>query len=398
MKAEPEPIRTAGIFPPAPIVERFATYFPPGTPFSYILMRLHELSQMHSRFHLCGLKDQLWIADLIEPVQGLTTTDRNILCACPASKTEDLFKHLMPAFARCIEQQRGGSLFEMQEIPLEILELEASASRDYLRQLERLHKAVVAYLWLSYRFAGIFTTRPLAFHVKGLVEEKIEQVLSQFSFTEAQRKKITAAREQSILESLKRDTMSNDRAEVNGETSLTRDIASTSEGQTSYAVGGDRFSGEEDAVIMDPVEDAGRDPTTSVSEVAESAPIVATDVPAKNYASSFAEWRASQTKSRDEDELDFDWSSGTGQAQMHEQGELLGPAEKAFDPAVTSGKEEPISNAALGVVPETEREGSSPPLETQVEPPIASIPHAKSAGRHTENLRALMSRSRQETR
>lgn len=293
MKAEPEPIRTAGIFPPAPIVERFATYFPPGTPFSYILMRLHELSQMHSRFHLCGLKDQLWIADLIEPVQGLTTTDRNILCACPASKTEDLFKHLMPAFARCIEQQRGGSLFEMQEIPLEILELEASASRDYLRQLERLHKAVVAYLWLSYRFAGIFTTRPLAFHVKGLVEEKIEQVLSQFSFTEAQRKKITAAREQSILESLKRDILSNERADSDGETSLDRDTASLSEGQTSYAVGGDRFSGEEDAVIMDPVEDAGRDPTTSVSEVAESAPIVATDVPVKNHANSFAPRRAS---------------------------------------------------------------------------------------------------------
>ncbi|KAI4833562.1 P-loop containing nucleoside triphosphate hydrolase protein, partial [Aureobasidium sp. EXF-8845] len=43
MKEEPEPIRSAGIFPPAPIVERFASYFPPDTPFSYILMRLHEL-------------------------------------------------------------------------------------------------------------------------------------------------------------------------------------------------------------------------------------------------------------------------------------------------------------------------------------------------------------------
>ena len=262
MKAEPEPIRTAGIFPPAPIVERFATYFPPGTPFSYILMRLHELSQMHSRFHLCGLRDQLWIADLIEPAQGLTTSDRNILCACPASKSDaDLYKQLMPAFARCIEQQTGGSLLDIQEIPLEVLELEASASRDYLRQLERLHKGVVSYLWLSYRFAGIFTTRPLAFHVKGLVEEKIEHVLNQFSFTEAERRKITAKREQSILESIKRDASTSpetpgsepDKKPEELIENLVPDLAN----QTSNTAGGDRFGGEDDAVIMDPFEAVG---------------------------------------------------------------------------------------------------------------------------------------------
>lgn len=79
---------------------------------------------------------------------------------------------------------------------------------------------------------------------------------------------------------------------------------------------------------------------------------------------------------------------------MHEQSELLGPEEQAFDPVVISSEEEPISNAALGVVPETESEGSSPPLKTQVEPPITTSPHAKSA----EDLRGLMSRPCQETR
>ncbi|KEQ71798.1 hypothetical protein M436DRAFT_15785, partial [Aureobasidium namibiae CBS 147.97] len=207
MKEDPEPIRSAGILPPAPIVERFASYFPPDTPFSYILMRLHELSQMHSRFHLCGLRDQLWIADLIEPIQGLTVTDRNILCACPASKSDkDLVSKLIPALARCIEQQGGGALYELEEMPLEVLELEMTPSRDYLRQLEQLHKAVVSYLWLSYRFAGIFSTRPLAFHVKALVEEKIEHVLHQFSFTESQRRKIKVAREKSLMAESRRES------------------------------------------------------------------------------------------------------------------------------------------------------------------------------------------------
>jgi ATP-dependent RNA helicase SUPV3L1/SUV3 len=260
MKEEPEPIRSAGIFPPAPIVERFASYFPPDTPFSYILMRLHELSQMHSRFHLCGLRDQLWIADLIEPIQGLTVTDRNILCACPASKSDkDLISRLMPALARCIEQQGGGALYEIEEMPLEVLELEMSPNRDYLRKLEQLHKAIVSYLWLSYRFAGIFSTRPLAFHVKGLVEEKIEHVLHQFSFTESQRRKIKAAREKSLMAESRRETMLVDEEDDH-------EAVTELEQQTSITAGGDRFAGETDIEIMDAAEWTASEESSSMTE------------------------------------------------------------------------------------------------------------------------------------
>ncbi|KAI5201600.1 P-loop containing nucleoside triphosphate hydrolase protein [Aureobasidium subglaciale] len=260
MKTEPEPIRSAGIFPPAAIVESFASYFPPGTPFSYILMRLHELSQIHSRFHLCGLKDQLWIADLIEPIQGLTVTDRNILCACPASKTDkDLNKILIPALARCIERQSGGALYDIEEMPLETLELEMSPSRDYLRQLEQLHKSIVAYLWLSYRFAGIFTTRPLAFHVKGLVEEKIENVLHQFSFTENQRRKIKAAREKALLEDFRRESLLG----VEGED---QEAIEDIDQQTSVIAGGDSFAGETDLEIMDAAEREANEDSAQVAE------------------------------------------------------------------------------------------------------------------------------------
>ncbi|KAI5363042.1 Putative helicase, P-loop containing nucleoside triphosphate hydrolase, suv3 domain 1 [Septoria linicola] len=207
MGAEPEPIKSAGLFPPAPILERFAGYFPPGTPFSYILTRLHELSQMHSRFHLCGLKDQVWIADLIEGVEGLSVADRNILCSCPAAKSDtDMWKTLMPAYAKCIATQSEGNIAEIKELPLEIMEAEVQGTREYLRELERLHKGVVAYLWLSYRFAGIFSTRNLAFHVKGLVEERIEKTLSQFSFSEAQRRKLAALREQALLKNLAQES------------------------------------------------------------------------------------------------------------------------------------------------------------------------------------------------
>ena len=36
MKADAKPLTSAGIFPPDPLVLRFATYFPANTPFSYL--------------------------------------------------------------------------------------------------------------------------------------------------------------------------------------------------------------------------------------------------------------------------------------------------------------------------------------------------------------------------
>jgi ATP-dependent RNA helicase SUPV3L1/SUV3 len=282
MEREPEPIRTAGIFPPSTVLERFSSYFPPGTPFSYIITRLHELSLMHKRFHLCGLRDQVWIADIIEPVQGLTIADRNIICAAPASQSDvDLWQELMPAYARIIAEQSGGNLVDIPQLPLEILEADLSPSREYLRELERLHKGIVTYLWLSYRFAGLFNTRALAFHVKLMVEEKIEEVLSQFSFTEAQRRKLAAKREKDLLAEV--DSVAMDAEgkplldmttgeDVRLVETETHDYSNLSSGaahsaqdaeapgnealdeQTTLTSGGDRFGGEEDLGFEEPGE------------------------------------------------------------------------------------------------------------------------------------------------
>jgi len=202
MSNEPEPIMTAGLFPPGPIVERFASYFPPGTPFSYILLRLHEISQVHNRFHLCGLRDQLAIADAIQPIKGLTTMDRIIFGAAPAAVREPAMLAFVKTLAKCVAEQKGGSILEVSNLNLDVLDRNPSGTRAYLRELEMLHKCIVLYLWLSYRFSGIFNTRALAMHVKDLVEDAIEQALSKFSFKDEDRKAIRKKRERNILEQL----------------------------------------------------------------------------------------------------------------------------------------------------------------------------------------------------
>jgi ATP-dependent RNA helicase SUPV3L1/SUV3 len=202
MESEPLPINSAGILPPSTVVERFASYFPPRTPFSYILTRLHELSQMGSRYHLCDLKDTLWVADLIEPVEGLTVVERLVMCACPASKTDSaLWTELLPALARIAANQRDVTPVDIEELPLEVLEAPESADgREFLRQLERLHKGLVVYLWLGYRFSGIFLGRPMAMHAKELVETRIERVLSQIKVDEAKRLALKKERARAIAE------------------------------------------------------------------------------------------------------------------------------------------------------------------------------------------------------
>ena len=199
-----ERIKTAGIMPPDHIVQRFSSYFPPGTPFSYILLRLHEIAQKSSRFHMCDLRDQLLISDTVHPIENLTISERMTLCSAPTS-TDPLLQVLIKFFAQCVADQRQCNILAVPGLPLDILDREEPGKRGYLRQLETLHKGINLYIWLSYRFHGVFAARSLAFYAKKLVEGAIERSLATFNFT---RKKRSAARnssEQAILDVLRKE-------------------------------------------------------------------------------------------------------------------------------------------------------------------------------------------------
>ncbi|EKG12120.1 Helicase [Macrophomina phaseolina MS6] len=183
LKDEPEAIKTAGLFPPDPIIERFANYFPPGTPFSYVLLRLHDISRVHKRFHICVLKDQLSIADTIQAVDGLSVLDRITFCAAPANLKTDKDREVLLNLAKCVAEQKNGNLLDIEGFDWTLLDRPISANREYLHKLESLHKAIVLYLWLSYRFSGVFATRALAFHAKTLVEQAIEATLNELTRT-----------------------------------------------------------------------------------------------------------------------------------------------------------------------------------------------------------------------
>lgn len=198
MESELDPIMSAGIFPPTSVLTKFATYFPSSTSFSYILLRLCELSLKHPRYFLCNIKDQTAIADIIQPFQDMTIHDRIVFCAAPVNLREPYMSSVLQAFARCVAEHSSGALLEIAEIPLEVLAEEMRADRTYMQRLEHLHKALVLYLWLSYRFAGVFINQAMAFYVKSLVEDRIDKMLAGYSASPAIRARITRMREEAL--------------------------------------------------------------------------------------------------------------------------------------------------------------------------------------------------------
>ena len=205
MQSEADPIMSAGIFPPNKVLLQFAAHYPVKTPFSYILIRLHELALKHPRFHLCVLKDQVMIADAIEPVEELTISDRITFTAAPVDMRNPKMPGILQALARCVANNGGGALLDIREIDLDILDLEVTTQKDYLTELEALHKALILYLWLSYRFYGVFMNQRMAFHVKALAEEKIDKVLTQATYDKDKRKVIKKQRQKELLRNFQLD-------------------------------------------------------------------------------------------------------------------------------------------------------------------------------------------------
>lgn len=198
-----EQIQTAYIQPPAGIVERFATYYPPDTPLSFLLMRIKASATVGQRYKLNVTGETLEIADIIQDLP-MHIIDRLTFCYLPVSLRAEGAVEILRALARVVSENKTGDLLDIPEIPLEILDLKIenhkSNPTQYLYKLESLHVAINQYIWLSYRYSGMFRSQDLAFHVRSLVEERLIETLEHLDFTEEQlvnkrqRKRVQAQR------------------------------------------------------------------------------------------------------------------------------------------------------------------------------------------------------------
>lgn len=192
---EPPPLRAAGIIPPDFIFQKFAAYFPSSVPFEYLIKRLLEIAELNPLFYMCDAEGQLANSEIIDTVEGLRLQDQLTLMAAPMVKGDQTQRDVTCAFADCVAENSRGRLLDIPHLNLEILEEPVSGSKDYMHRLESLHKAIILYSWLSFRFGGVFTDRTLAAHVKELVEDRMVRALTEFSANKKLRKDASLRRQ-----------------------------------------------------------------------------------------------------------------------------------------------------------------------------------------------------------
>ncbi|KAI9928387.1 ATP-dependent RNA helicase supv3l1, mitochondrial [Aspergillus wentii] len=195
MALEPPPLAAAGILPPDSVFQKFSAYFPRTVPFQYIVKRLMDISSIHPLFFMCDARSQLESCVVIDMVNDLTIEDKLIFAAAPLDVRHEASRNTACSFVKCVAEHTNGRLLDIPDLDLDILEEPVSGSKDYLHVLESLHRSVILYSWLSYRFGGIFTDRTLAAHVKKLVEERMVRALTEFSANKKLRKDASLRRQ-----------------------------------------------------------------------------------------------------------------------------------------------------------------------------------------------------------
>jgi ATP-dependent RNA helicase SUPV3L1/SUV3 len=178
-------IPKAMLGPPAGVIEQFATFFPPDTPLSFLLLRLQETATISSMYRLHIDQAVLQISDAIQDIP-LTIWDKLIFSYAPVNLRIQSLVAVLRALAKAVAYNTSGHLLDIAEMPLEVLDEEPSVSKtlDYMHQLEALHTSVSLYTWLSYRFPSVFISQEMAFHVRTLVEERLIALLEELDFTD----------------------------------------------------------------------------------------------------------------------------------------------------------------------------------------------------------------------
>ncbi|KAK5098389.1 RNA helicase [Lithohypha guttulata] len=196
LATEAPPMRKAGIVPPAEYLQEYSTQLPPGIPFEYLMRKVSHAATIHPRFFLCDIRDKLKNARIVDDVPNLTIEQRVNITAAPLGGRDPKHAKCLQALSRVIAQNKLVTVADIPEIPLEVLAQEPQHERRYLEELESLHKCLILYLWLSYRFTAVLRDQPMAAHAKDLTEQRINLTLRAFSANPRLRQRLRKIKEQ----------------------------------------------------------------------------------------------------------------------------------------------------------------------------------------------------------
>jgi ATP-dependent RNA helicase SUPV3L1/SUV3 len=178
-RAEVPPIEKIGFQPGSEAIARFYSYFPPGVPYSLALVRLDDIMRLPVNFFAKDIDDTINVADAVEKVKDLRIEDRIQICNAPVSVNIPSQAKLIVAMATAVSTSGDGGLLQLP-MDLDVLDIKITDQVDktVLTRLEDLHKGLVLYCWMSFRFPSVFIDRPLAIETRTITQEAITKALA----------------------------------------------------------------------------------------------------------------------------------------------------------------------------------------------------------------------------
>lgn len=182
-----------------------AMLLPPNTPYADVLDHLDSLIKMPSNMRTGAFEAIVPVAEMLEPFRNvLTFGELDTFTSCPVNKRDPLiisvFNSMVKQYAqaglveldKAFTDTRLFNLLDLVEGTLAVLPplppiigigrrvLTPPIIVSSLPQMESMHKALVMYIWLSFRLEVAFPERARAVDFKTRVETVLDECLARF--------------------------------------------------------------------------------------------------------------------------------------------------------------------------------------------------------------------------
>lgn len=203
------PVTRAVIEAPPEALDDLAPLLPPNTPYEDLIEHFQALAKLPPKTVLSDTKSKVQISLIVEPFRNvLTLKELQVMTMAPVSTRDD---KVTTIFSNMVKQYADRFLVDLEDVfhssgllqTLENVEDTVAhlppvgAPGDNLGtgilalsipKLESLHKSLVIYLWLSFRFELAFPDRELAAQYKERTEKMLEICLERLPMAKTQRK------------------------------------------------------------------------------------------------------------------------------------------------------------------------------------------------------------------
>ncbi|EPX73084.1 mitochondrial ATP-dependent RNA helicase Rpm2 [Schizosaccharomyces octosporus yFS286] len=155
MKVPIKNLTRACIKPPDYVFQKFCTLFPSDVPVRMILERYSKLFKVHGLYSPSNFDVNFFTLDLLETVRDLTVEDKISLLGIPIGRQLPNAPEFVQVLGKHIATGRRMQVYDHPYLPLDIIDKGVPNTNEELVDLEKFHKMIVVYLWVSLRYPNI---------------------------------------------------------------------------------------------------------------------------------------------------------------------------------------------------------------------------------------------------